>query len=174
LEIAGLWLLALVNDGTAVALNYALALSFGAGSFGAEREWHVIYDAGASGVCATVVSFAAAPTEGKAVGRNSTHIAVAGVGYDRTAGGLEVDSRLRDMLALDFEVKHKRVITGDARRMAKLWKEAARVKTILSANTEASTTVESIAFDINYRSKITRVALKTACADKKPKFAQTI
>ncbi|KAH8103194.1 hypothetical protein DFH11DRAFT_1773762 [Phellopilus nigrolimitatus] len=132
LLIAGLRLLALVNDGTAVAL------SFGAGSFGAEREWHVVYDAGASGVCATVVSFAAAPTEGKAVGRNSTHIAVAGVG------------------------------------MAKLWKEAARVKTILSANTEASATVESIAFDINYRSKITRAALKTACVDKKPKFAQTI
>ncbi|KAH8112056.1 actin-like ATPase domain-containing protein [Phellopilus nigrolimitatus] len=173
LEIAGLRLLALVNDGTAVALNYALARSFAP-----EREWHVVYDAGASGVRATVVSFAAAaaapPAEGKAAGRDSTQITVAGVGYDRTAGGLEVDRRLRDMLALDFEVKHKRAITGDARGMAKLWKEAARVKTVLSANTEASATVESVAFDVDYRAKVTRAALETACADMKPKFAQPI
>ncbi len=43
LEIAGLRLLALVNDGTAVALNYAMTRSF------PEPEWHVVYDAGASG-----------------------------------------------------------------------------------------------------------------------------
>ncbi|KAH8107309.1 hypothetical protein DFH11DRAFT_1691777 [Phellopilus nigrolimitatus] len=69
---------------------------------------------------------------------------------------------------------HGRPRQCDARGMAKLCKEAARVKTILSTNTEASATVKSVAFDVDYRSKITRAALETACADMKPKFAQPI
>ena len=40
-EIAGLKLLALINDGTAVAVNYAMTRTF------TEPERHIIYDAGA-------------------------------------------------------------------------------------------------------------------------------
>ncbi|KAI5119564.1 hypothetical protein M0805_005628 [Coniferiporia weirii] len=168
LELAGLRLLALVNDGTAVALNYAMTRSFTE-----SKEYHVIYDAGASGVRATVASFEAASGNGKK-GKDGTQITVAGVGYDRSSGGLELDRRLRDMLALDFEVKHNRPITGDARGMAKLLKESGRVKAILSANTDATATIESIAFDVDYRSKVSRSAFETACADLKPKFSQPI
>ncbi|EJD05176.1 actin-like ATPase domain-containing protein [Fomitiporia mediterranea MF3/22] len=172
LEIAGLRLAALVNDGTAVSLNFAMTRNFLEG-----REWHVVYDAGAGGVRATVVSFETVQPNGKkAKDANGaqTQITVAGVGFDRTAGGLELSRRLRDMLALDFEVKHGRPVTGDARGMAKLWKEAERVKTILSANTEATASIESLAFDIDYRTKITRSSLEAACSDLSPKFAQPV
>ena len=45
------------------------------------------------------------------------------------------------MLITDFETKHGKDIKSDKRGMAKMWKEAGRVKAILSANTEASSTV---------------------------------
>ena len=167
LEIAGLRLTGLVNDGTAVAMNFAMTRSF------EKKTWHVIYDAGAGGVRATAVSFETTTEKGKK-GKESTQITVAGVGFDRTAGGLELDRRLRDMLAMDFEVKHQKDITQDARGMAKLWKEAGRVKAILSANTEASANIESVAFDVDYKSKVTRTSFENACEDLKPKFAQPI
>ena len=177
LEIAGLRLVALVNDGTAVALNYAMTRSF------PEREYHVVYDAGASGVRATVVAFSSSTPDDKSTkskakdattGKESTQITVAGVGFDRSAGGLELDRRLRDMLAADFAAKHKRDIHSDKRGMTKLWKEAGRIKAILSANSEVMSTVESLAFDIDYRAKFTRTEFEARCSDLLGKFKAPI
>ncbi|KAF9034459.1 HSP70-domain-containing protein [Hymenopellis radicata] len=161
IEISGLRTLALINDGTAVAVNYAMTRTF------ANEEYHVIYDAGASSICATVVSFSSDATP-------STSIAVKGVGYDRHLGGTELDRRLRELLADDFIAKHKRDIRQDKRGMAKLWKEAGRVKAILSANTEAVANVESLAWDIDFKTKVTRAAFEAACEDLKDKYSQPI
>lgn len=161
IEISGLRTLALINDGTAVAVNYAMTRTF------ANEEYHVIYDAGASSICATVVSFSSDATP-------STSIAVKGVGYDRHLGGTELDRRLRELLADDFIAKHKRDIRQDKRGMAKLWKEAGRIKAILSANTEAVANVESLAWDIDFKTKVTRAAFEAACEDLKGKYSQPI
>ncbi|KZP09741.1 hypothetical protein FIBSPDRAFT_1051705 [Athelia psychrophila] len=120
-------------------------------------EYHIIYDTGASSVRATVVQFS---SEGagrwKAAG---TQITVAGVGYDREIGGTEMDRRLRDILVDEFNAKHKKDIRADRRGMAKLWKEAGgRVKAVLSANTDVVATVESLAWDIDFKAKIKRAA----------------
>ena len=131
IEVAGLRTLALINDGTAVAVNYAMTRSF------TSPEYHVIYDAGASSIRATVVSFASTSSDPKSKTKDSTLITVAGVGFDRTVGGTELDRRLRQMLVKDFERKHSKEIRSDKKAMAKLWKEAGRVKTILSANADA-------------------------------------
>lgn len=163
-EIAGLRTLALVNDGTAVAVNYAMTRTF------PTPEYHVIYDAGASAIRATVVQFS---TDSKGASP-ATHINVAGVGYDRNIGGAELDRRLREILVDAFINKHKRDIRSDKRGMAKLWKEAGRVKAILSANTEATATVESAAFDIDFKTKVSRAQFEAACEDLKSKFAHPI
>ncbi|KAH8822683.1 Hsp70 protein-domain-containing protein [Flagelloscypha sp. PMI_526] len=163
-EIGGLRLLALINDGTAVAVNYAMTRTFNT------PETHVIYDAGASSIRATVVQFA---TSKDKKDDKATSITVLGVGYDQTVGGVELDRRLRDMLVDNFNAKHKRTF---------LWKEAGRVKAILSANSEAFATceyklsyfVESLAWDIDFKSKVTRTALESACADLRPRYAQPI
>ncbi|KAK0480495.1 Hsp70 protein-domain-containing protein [Armillaria luteobubalina] len=166
IEISGLRTLALINDGTAVAVNYAMTRTF------PKQEYHIIYDAGASSIRATIVSFS---TDSSSKSDTlATHIAVAGVGYDRTVGGTELDRRLRELLVNDFVNKHKRDIRRDKRGMAKLWKEASRVKAILSANTEAVASVESVAFDIDFRTKVTRASFETACADLKGKYTQPI
>jgi hypoxia up-regulated 1 len=132
IEIAGLRTLALINDGTAVAVNYAMTRSF------PTPEYHVIYDAGASAIRATVVSFS---PDGTAKDDAGTQISVVGVGYDRTTGGNELDRRLREILISSFNAKYKKDIRSDKRGMAKLWKEAGRVKAILSANSDATATV---------------------------------
>ena len=177
LEIAGLKLVALINDGTAVALNYALSRTFKE-----EKEWHVIFDAGASSTRATVVSFQHVPSPEDSKPKNGknnkngghTQVSVAGVGFDRTAGGTELDKRLRDLLATDFLTKTGKDARKDVKAMAKLWKEAMRVKAILSSNTESFTTVESLLGDTDYRSKVTRRQFEAACEDLKSKFAGPI
>jgi hypoxia up-regulated 1 len=165
-EVAGLRTLALINDGTAVAVNYAMTRTF------ATPEYHVLYDAGASAIRATVVQFST--EQGKKKGDEYTQITALGVGYDRNVGGTELDRRVRDLLAADFQAKHKKDLRADKRGMARLWKEASRVKSILSANADSRVTVESIAWDIDFKSKLTRDQFEKASADLKPKFAEPI
>ncbi|KXN81662.1 Hypoxia up-regulated protein 1 [Leucoagaricus sp. SymC.cos] len=166
IEISGLKTLALINDGTAVAVNYAMTRSFNGAP-----EYHIIYDAGASSIRATVVGFSSLKDKKEGPG---TQISVAGVGWDRDVGGLEMDRRLREILTKAFEEKHKKDVKQDKRGMAKLWKEANRVKAILSANTEATSTVESLAYDIDFKTKVSRTTFEKACADLQPKFVQPI
>lgn len=166
IEISGLRTLALINDGTAVAVNYAMTRTF------ATPEYHIIYDAGASGIRATLASFTTG-TDPK-TGASGTHIAVAGVGYDRNSGGTELDRRMREILIEAFNAKTKRDVREDKKGMVKLWKEAQRVKAILSANTEAVATIESLAWDIDFKTKVTRSAFESACKDLKGQFAKPI
>ncbi|KAG8842725.1 lumenal Hsp70 protein [Serendipita sp. 405] len=58
--------------------------------------------------------------------------------------------------------------------MAKLWKEANRVKTILSANAESRVTIESFLDDIDFRTSIGRSEFEDACQDLVARFAQPI
>ncbi|PBK68326.1 actin-like ATPase domain-containing protein, partial [Armillaria solidipes] len=150
IEISGLHTLALINDGTAVAVNYAMTRTL------PKQEYHIIYDAGASSVHATIVSFST--DSSSKTDTPATHIAIA-------VGGTKLDWRLRELLVNDFVNKHKRDIRQDKRGMAKLWKEASRVKAILSTNTEAVASVENVAFDLDFWTK-------TACEDLKGKYTQ--
>jgi hypoxia up-regulated 1 len=140
-ELAGLRLLALVNDGAAVAVNYAMTRQFAADA----PERHIVYDAGAASTRATVATFSA-QSQGKGKGKKDpgTLITVNGVGYDRLAGGTELDRRLREILVEEFERKHGVGIREDPKGMMKLWKESERLKAILSANNEASARVRAV------------------------------
>lgn len=65
-------------------------------------------------------------------------LTVRGVGFDRSLGSLEITLRMRDHLAKLFneQKKAKNNVLDVPRAMAKLSKEAERVKKILSANSE--------------------------------------
>lgn len=60
--------------------------------------------------------------------------------FDRTLGGFELDVRLRDYLLQEFKKAKASQLQRDPadspRAKAKLLKEAQKVKTVLSANTE--------------------------------------
>ncbi|KAF8346262.1 Hsp70 protein-domain-containing protein [Amanita rubescens] len=126
IEIAGLKTLALINDGTAVA-----------------PEVHVIYDAGASSIRATVVQFSTGSLDGN--------------GKKGSAGS--------------FNAKDGMDLRQDAKGMAKLWKEAGCVKVILSANSDAIAQVESIAWDLDLKTEVTREMFEKSCDDMKGRFA---
>lgn len=125
-----------------VAINFAMTCQF------PEKEYHIIYDAGASSIRASVVAFTpTAPPETSTKSKSKsktakppkegTFIEVKGIGYNLHSGGMELDRRLRELLADQLEKKHGKSMRGDERAMARLWKEAGRVKAILSANTDS-------------------------------------
>lgn len=114
-----------------------------------EKEYHIIYDAGSSGIRATLASFHTAPSGSppkapKSKTGDPTHVEIKGFGYDRQASGVEMDYRLRNILKEAFETKHARgrVVDKEVRAIAKLNKEANRVKTVLSANIESNVMVK--------------------------------
>lgn len=111
-----------------------------------QKEYHIIYDAGASGIRATLASFHTVPGDSalsvlKSKTGDPTHVGIKGFGYDRQASGAEMDYRLRNILKEAFETKHGRAINKEMRAIAKLNKEANRAKTILSANVESNVMV---------------------------------
>lgn len=70
---------------------------------------------------------------------------VLSVGYDRSLGGQEFDIRLQKYFAEEFDKKFsgklKSSIFTSERAMTRLYKEANRIKQILSANTDAIASV---------------------------------
>jgi hypoxia up-regulated 1 len=97
------------------------------------KETHIIYDAGASSTRATLATFITI--------NNATSIEIKAYGYDLSSGGNELSERLRKILTQQFEAKIKKSIFEDDKAKAKLWKEAERVKAVLSANAESTVTV---------------------------------
>ncbi len=136
--------LAMIGEGTGVALNYAMTRSFptfdlptGEGV----KEYHLIYDSGALSTTATVVAFyqtSILPTPKAKTPINTTHIEVLGTGWEEV-GGVMLDLTIQEMLVEDFvEKSGKSGVREDKRAMAKLAREATRVKQILSANQESN------------------------------------
>ena len=142
IEIAGLRTLALINDGTAVAINYAMTRTF------PEPELHIIYDAGASAIRTTLVEFSTVESTGKGKPKTYTQVNVLSSGFDRRSGGTELDRRLVKILVEDFMNKNHVDITKDKRAMSKFRKEANRLKAILSANNEAFSTVRDTSHNV--------------------------
>ena len=73
--------------------------------------------------------------------------------YDRNLGGTDITIKLRDYLAKKFNDlgKTKTDVTTVPRAMGKLLKEAGKVKTVLSANTNTYAQVENVMEDIDMR-----------------------
>lgn len=146
LELQGMTCLAMIGEGTAVGLNFAMTRTFpnyNATTGEGEREYHVIYDSGALSTTATVLAFyqtSVYPTPKSKTPINTTHIEVLGTGWEEV-GGVNLDLALQSILLSQFEAKSGKVIGGDKRALAKLAREANRVKQILSANQESNVAV---------------------------------
>lgn len=75
--------------------------------------------------------------------------------FDRGLGGFEMDLRLRDYLAKLFneQKKSKNDVRQNHRAMAKLLKEAQRLKTVLSANVDFMAQVSPVTSPLNCQSR---------------------
>ncbi len=201
-EIAGLNVVGMISEGAAVGLNYAMTRTF------ATKEYHLVYDSGAVKTTATLLSFETRPdpppttfksTKSKPRSvTNSTYVDVIAFASEVDLGGINIDLVLRELMVEDFESgKGKgRDVRNDARAMRRLWKEAGRVKSVLSANQETTVNVgvegrgvqsmrltltlaiyqqvESLTDDIDYRSRLTRAQLEAASAGFKERFGNPI
>ncbi|KAF9968117.1 hypothetical protein BGZ70_006516 [Mortierella alpina] len=162
-ELAGLRVLSLVHDESAVALNYGMTRAF------PQEQCHLFYDMGAGSTVASLACFQDLTVKDGKLNKTVQQIEIKSVGYDRTLGGHEFDIRLQKLLAEKFqEQKGSKVsmpVFQNERAMAKLLKEANRVKQILSANTETMASVENLMEDTDFKVKVTRAELEALSKD---------
>lgn len=161
-SLAGLRVLELLNSNTAVAVNFGI---FNTGHLKEGQTMNVLfYDMGATSTIATVASYTL-NVKGKEKIPTLTMKAYAA---DRTLGGLEMQIRLRDYLAEKFaEISGipADTVRSTKRAMSKLMKEAARVKKVLSANTEIFAQVENVMNDKDLRVQVSRIEFEALCSD---------
>ncbi|XP_069038910.1 hypoxia up-regulated protein 1 [Lepisosteus oculatus] len=160
-QMADLKVLQLINDNTAVALNYGV---FRRKDINSTAQNVMFFDMGSGSTVATVVTYQTVKTKDTGV---QPQLQVRGVGFDRTLGGFEMELRLRDHLAKLFneQKKTKKDVRENQRAMAKLLKEAQRLKTVLSANADHMSQVEGLLDDIDFKARVTRAEFEEMCAD---------
>lgn len=161
-NLANVKVLQLINDYTAVALNYGI---FRRNEINETAQYYMFYDMGAYKTSAAVVSYQL--VKDKATRETNPVIQVLGVGYDRTLGGLEMQLRLRDYLAQEFNnlKKTKTDVFSNPRALAKLFKEAGRVKNVLSANADHFAQIEGLLEDIDFKFQVKREKFQELIGD---------
>ena len=164
-KLAGLKVLGLISDGLAVGVNYATSRAFPSVKEGGKAERHLVFDMGAGSTTASILEFQQKTV--KDVGKyNKTFqdVAVLATSHDRSLGGDALNAAIVDHMVDEF-VKSKGAqgkgvaaenVKVHGRAMAKLLKDAERVRQVLSANSETSTSFEGLYDDVDFRYKITR------------------
>lgn len=173
-RLAGLKVLGVVSDGVAVGINYATSRTFPDVTKEGQPEINLVFDMGAGSASATILKFQGRTV--KDIGRlNKTiqEIQVLGAGWDRTLGGDALNSLIVDDMVssfIDLPAAKSASITAKqvkshGRTAAKLFKEAERIRQVLSANTQTAGFFESFFEDIDFRYKITRSRFEELAAE---------
>lgn len=164
-QLAGLNVLELMNDALAVGLNFATSRTFPSISSGGKAEHHLVFDMGAGSAKATVLKFQGRSV--KDVGKfNKTvqEVIVMGSGWDRGLSGDALNGLIVDNMVSQFvDTKKAKALSTTpsavkrhGRAAAQLWKEAERLRQVLSANINTQASFEGLYEDIDFRYKITR------------------
>ncbi|XP_063606713.1 hypoxia up-regulated protein 1-like [Penaeus indicus] len=163
-ELAGLKVLSLMSTNAAVALNYGM---FRRKEINATAHNILFYDMGASSTIATIVSYQTVKTKDRGYTETNPQVTVLGLGYDRTLGGLEMQMRLRDHLAKKFnEIKKTpNNVLESPRALAKLMKEAGRLKKVLSANSDHLSQIEGLLDEEDFRLHVSREEFEGLCTE---------
>ncbi|XP_043533656.1 hypoxia up-regulated protein 1 [Chiloscyllium plagiosum] len=169
-QMVGLKVLQLINDNTAVALNYGV---FRRKDINATAQNVMFFDMGSTSTTATVVTYVTTKTKDSGT---QPQLQIRGTGFDRNLGGFEMELRLQDYLADLFNAQKKtpKDVRQHPRAMAKLWKEANRVKTILSANVDHMAQIEGLLDDIDFKAKVTRQKFEELCSDLFERVAEPV
>lgn len=169
-DLAGLRVLSLISDGLAVGLNYATSRQFPDINDGGKSEINMVFDMGAGSTKATILKFQSRKV--KDVGKfNKTvqDVQVLGSGWDRTLGGDTLNALIvDDMVAQFVETSGAKAaavavesVRSHGRAIAKLSKEAERIRHVLSANMNTAASFEGLFDDVDFRYKISRTDFET-------------
>eukprot|EP01091_Cochliopodium_minus_P016650 TRINITY_DN6307_c0_g1_i1.p1 TRINITY_DN6307_c0_g1~~TRINITY_DN6307_c0_g1_i1.p1 ORF type:complete len:872 (-),score=327.47 TRINITY_DN6307_c0_g1_i1:29-2548(-) len=152
-NLAGLNVLSVINELSAVALEYSISRKFE----GTENV--IFYDLGEASAKASVVSFSKFLNEKN---KTVTQVRVLSSKWDTSIGVRDLENNLiqyfADLINKD-KASHK-YTGGDIRKhkgaMGKLSKETRRTKEVLSANTETIVSVEGIIGEYDFRTQVSR------------------
>lgn len=161
-HLAGINVLSLVNEHSGAALQYGIDKDF------SNESRHVIfYDMGSRNTYAALVYFSAynAKEFGKTVSVNQFQ--VKDVRWKSNLGGQNMELRLVEHFADEFnkQLGNEVDVRNFPKAMAKLKKQVKRTKEILSANTVAPLSVESLYDERDFRSTISREKFEELCED---------
>lgn len=161
---AGINVLQLMSAPMAIALDYGM---FRRKEINGTARHLMFYDMGARDTTATIVAFQLVKTKERGFSETHPQAQILGVGYDRMLGGSEIDVRMRNFLAQKFNElgKTKTDVFTVPRAMGKFMKEAAKVKTVLSANVHYTAQVENVLENIDFRLGVTRAELHALIPD---------
>ncbi|KAH3675455.1 hypothetical protein WICMUC_002744 [Wickerhamomyces mucosus] len=166
--LSGFKTIALVDDGVAIATNFATNRDFTVG----KKESHIIYDMGAGSTKATLVSFL------KLNETQPLQIVVEGYSYDEALGGTFFTNSVAELIKNKFLESYSKIrsdiLNSNSRAIAKIYQSAEKAKLVLSANNEAHISIESIIDDIDFKSKITREEFEEIISDSAPRISAPI
>lgn len=182
-DLAGLRVLELVSDGLAVGLHYATGKKFPSINEGGKAEVNMIFDMGAGSTKASILKFQGRTV--KDVGKyNKTiqEVLVMGSGWDRTLGGDALNAVILDDMITKFVASPKaqkisataKGVRAHGQAMAKLSKQAERVRQVLSANPDTSASFEELYEDINFKYTITRAEFEEMSVSYAARIGETI
>ncbi|CAM9815888.1 unnamed protein product [Choristocarpus tenellus] len=161
-DLAGLTVLALMDENTAAALQHAISQTY------TEDANVLFYNMGANSLQVSIITFGPKMVTfgAKKDEINVGKVVVRGKAWDSALGGWWFDHKLTEMLAQGFNAKWGK---GDVREflrpMAKLQAQTTKVKKVLSTNTEIPVTLQSLHDDIDFTTTVTRAAFEEASKD---------
>ncbi|KAM5455704.1 adenyl-nucleotide exchange factor sse1 [Microsporum audouinii] len=146
-SIAGLNMLRLINDTTAIALGYGIT-KLDLPAEGETPRRVAFVDIGHCNYSCAIVEF------------KKGELNVKGTAWDRHFGGRALDKVLVDHLAKEFKEKFKIDIKTNPKAMTRTFAAAEKLKKILSANAQAPISIESIMNDVDVRAMVKREELE--------------
>ncbi|KAG0045686.1 adenyl-nucleotide exchange factor sse1, partial [Gryganskiella cystojenkinii] len=149
-EIAGLNVLRLINDSTAVALGYGITKT----DLPEDKPRNICFvDVGHSTYTVSIVSFV------------KGHLSVKSRAFDRHFGGRDFDRMLLDHFAAEFKEKYKIDVKSNGKAMIRLMAGCEKLKKVLSANAQAPLNIESIMEDRDVASMMKRAEFEELAKD---------
>ena len=159
-EIANLKVLQLINSNVAAGLNYGV---FRRKDFNSTGTTLMFFDMGGSGTTATVATFQMVKLKDDY--EANPQLTVRGVGFNREVGGQAFTLRLAKHLAHIFLKQTKKDVFSSPKAIIKLYKEAERVKNILSANVDTMAQVEGLMDEVDFKAKVSREEFESMSKD---------
>uniref|UniRef100_A0A8B9HSL3 Heat shock 105/110 protein 1 n=1 Tax=Astyanax mexicanus TaxID=7994 RepID=A0A8B9HSL3_ASTMX len=152
-KIAGLNCLRLMNDTTAVALNYGIYKQDLPGS---EEKPRIVFfvDMGHSAFQVSACAF------------NKGKLKVLSTAFDPYLGGRDFDQRLVDYFCSEFKTKYKLDVKSRVRALLRLQQECEKLKKLMSSNsTDIPLNIECFMDDKDVSGKMSRGKFEELCAD---------
>lgn len=160
--------LGFVDEGSAVALNYASNKNFESSAFNDKKEYHLVYDMGAGSTKATLFSLTACKNR-------SIIVDVETIGYDKFLGGQTLTHSLYEIILesvkLSFNVDSSEL---SPKILSRLMEAAEKAKIVLSVNADYHVSLENIYDNKDFKMVVTKEEFETKMRQLQNRILQPV